>query len=240
MPPQKLIKHKNKTYAVFGVDYDGHSLPVVVDHEDYKLIAKMGKSWHCNHSGSIYCFHSFNGKTKEVFLHDIIMNVKEGSPKKAKEPYPIIHINRINLDNRRDNLIYDSPDKPINKNMKKKKRTIKLPKECGINPNDIPTYIWYMKPDKDHGERFMVSIGDITWKTTSIKTVPLKDKLEQAKTYFKCLKKTHPQLFEDYSMNGDLNKDGKELYDDYYKIIYDADYKHVEKHIMNNTQKLLT
>ena len=49
----------------------------------------------------------------------------------------------------------------------KKKRTIKLPKSSGITPDDIPTYIWYVKETANHGDRFVVEIGDIKWKTTS-------------------------------------------------------------------------
>jgi len=230
----RIVKYNDKTYAVFGVRFNNTTLPVVLDFDDYKLIAKMGKVWKCNNYGSIYCSHTFDGVQKDVFMHYIIMNLKKTDTKA-----PILHINRINLDNRRDNIVHDTSDKNVNKNMKKKKRIIELPKNCGIDPNTLPTYVWYMNPDASHGDRFFVSIGDINWKTSSSKSVPLMEKLNQAKAYLNELKQTKPELFDDYSMNGDLNKIGNERLKEYYDIVHLADFKNVKKIIPNNTNKVL-
>ena len=53
-----------------------------------------------------------------------------------------------------------------------------------------------MKPNGSHGDRFMVEIGDVKWKTTSSKKLSLKYKLEEAKLFLRQLKRESPELFE--------------------------------------------
>lgn len=232
------VRYKNRDYAVLHIKYKDGMIPSIIDWEDLKWIQNLNKQWKCNKSGIVYCLHTYNGLTKEVYLHEIIMASKEENKRKQKRP--ILHINMIGLDNRKLNLVYDTQDKPSNRNFKKKRRTISLPEESGIKPDEIPTYIWYMKPDDTHGERFMVEIGDINWKTTSSKNFSLKYKLEEAKSFLKELKKERPEIFENYSMNGDYTKDGKILLNSFYSIIHRAGYKHITRYLpTNNTDKLL-
>ena len=86
-------------------------------------------------------------------------------------------------------------------NYKKKKRTVKLPEGCNIEPNELPTYIWYLKENGSHGSRFSVEVGNIKWKTTSSKKVSLRYKLEEAKKFLRELKKTNSDLFNKSSFN---------------------------------------
>ena len=137
---------------------------------------------------------------------------------------PILHINKIGIDNRISNLSYDTHDKHIQKNLKKKSRTISLPKKCGIIPENLPSYVWYVKEDSSHADRFMVDVGDVNWKSTGSKKVSLKYKLEETKKYMRHLKNARPDLFNEYSMNGDLNKNGVGLLDDFLNISKDAGY----------------
>jgi hypothetical protein len=235
-----LVRYKNKRYAVISIDYNDYELPAVINYEDLKIVKNLKKKWKCNIYNFVSCTHTFNDETKDVFLHEIIMALKRGSTNQSLIDCPIIHINRIGLDNRRSNLIYDTCDKQIRKNIKKKKRTIKLPRYSGIKPDEIPTFIWYMKPNGSHGERFMVDIGDVKWKTTSRKGLSLRYKLEEAKLFLRNLKKERPELFREYSMNGDYNKKGKVLMNEYYDIIYQAGYDHIQRrHDINMTDKLL-
>lgn len=229
----KIIRHNNKPYAVFPVKYGEYKLPVLINAEDFKTISRLGKRWRCNKIG-VYCIHTHNGISKEVYLHEIIMRLKQEDNGHKILTCPIIHINRMGLDNRRDNLIYDTQDKTICKNQKKKKRTLELPESSGINPDDIPTYVWYMKANGSHGDRFMVAIGDISWKTTSSKHMSTKYKLEEAKLFLRNLKEERPDLFEDYSMNGDFTKEGKELLESYYDMVHKGGYVHVKKYIPGN------
>ena len=70
----------------------------------------------------------------------------------------------------------------------------------------------------------MVDVGDVNWKSTGSKKVSLKYKLEETKKYMRHLKNARPDLFNEYSMNGDLNKNGVGLLDDFLNISKDAGY----------------
>lgn len=234
------VRYQNKNYAVIKVRYKNIDLPVVIDWDDFNTIKNLDKSWKSNMYGFISCSHKCNDDIKEVYMHEIIMAVKMKDLKKKRKMKPIIHINRIGLDNRRDNLIYDDNEKTYHKNIKKKSRTTTLPANSGINIDEIPTYVWYMKPNGSHGDRFMVDIGDINWKTTSSKGLSLRYKLEEAKTFLRDLKKENPTLFKEYSMNGDYTKEGERLIDSYYTIVQKAGYEHIDRFIPEyNTDKLL-
>lgn len=234
------VRYKNKTYAVIPVKYKSNKWPVVIDYEDFERIRFINKNWKINSEGFVCCTHTLDGVTKEVPLHEIIMTLKMKSEGKKKQNRSILHINRIGLDNRRENLIYDTPYKDVNKNLKKKTRTANLPEESGVSLDEIPTYVWYMKPNGTHGERFMVEIGDVTWKTTASKKLSLRYKLEEAKMFLRQLKEDRPEIFEDFSMNGDYNKEGAELRKTFYSIINRGGHTNLQyTELKSKTDKLL-
>ena len=234
------VRYRNNYYAVIDLKYKDINLPIVTDWDDFRKIRYLNKSWKCNKLGFVSCSHTYNDSTKEVFLHDIIMTLKQKEAGDLHKNKPIVHLNRIGLDNRRCNLLYDVREKDLNKNIKKKKRTISLPVNAGVRVDEIPTYVWYMKPNGSHGERFMVEVGDVTWKTTSSKQLSLRYKLEEAKMFLRQLRFERPELFEDYSMNGDYTKEGLNLLDSYYSIIHRAGYDYIEKQDLKSmTDELL-
>lgn len=221
---RKIVTFNDIKYSVFNIK---KNTPVIVNDEDYNYISKLNKKWNINDNGFVYCRHVLkNGEVIDVYLHEIIMARKnEGNILKK----PIIHINRLGIDNRWENLMYDTTNKDIHKNISKKQRIIKLPKSCGIKPNELPSFVWYLKPDSSHGDRFMVQVGDISWKTTSSTQYSLRYKLEEAKKYLRNLKETRPEIFDKFGMNGGYNKDGKNLLESFYKILDDAGYKKIKK-----------
>jgi hypothetical protein len=234
------ISSGGKNYAIFDLDYKDNDVPIILDLVDFKYIKKLDKSWNINDAGFVVCHHTHDDAVHELCIHEIVMALKNKEGDMQGETRPILHINKLGIDNRRENLMYDVPNKKTKKNMKKKKRIIDLPDECGISPDELPTYVWYLKPDETHGERFIVEVGNKSWKTTSSKKYDLRHKLEQAKEYLRDLKKTDPKLFEEYSMNGELNKEGKELLDSFYKIIYKGGFNNIRKIINDNlTDKYL-
>lgn len=235
MEDVKYISYNSSKYVIFSVYYKNKlKLPGLLDFDDFKIIHKSDKKWRCNDNGFIVCSHTCDGITRDVLMHELVMLIHNKNNDKKK----ILHLNRIGLDNRKENLIYD--DENINRNIKKKKRTIILPKDSGINPDNIPTYIWYMKPDESHGSRFVVKIGDVKYTTTSAKDVSLNDKLEEAKMFLKNLFEERKDLKDEYSMNGDYNVLGKDLLHSYYNIVERSGYDHIKKYIPeNNTTKLL-
>lgn len=241
MDNYKIIKYEGDEYAIFKINYKEYSLPIILDVNDFSVIHKMNKNWRCNANGFVSCSHTINGNTKDVYLHEIVMLLKNKREKHNNfNKSNICHINRVGLDNRSENLMYDNYDKDLNKNSKKKKRTVELPYDSGIEPDNIPTYVWYMKPDSSHGERFAVNIGDVSWKTSSSFDLSLKFKLEEAKLFVRQLLRSRNDLFDEYSMNGDYTKEGKELLHSYYDIIHYAGYNHIQRFIPeNNTFDLL-
>lgn len=218
----KKILHNGKYYGVFKLTYKKKPLPVILDWQDFIIIKKMDKFWYMNEQGMVLCYNDDNS---EVYLHELIMLFKCKRSGEELLRKPIIHINRLGIDDRSDNLLYDIVDKDINKNLKKKKRIIDLPPDSGISSEDLPTYVWYLKPNDSHGERFIIEIGGLSWKTSSSKTLSLKYKLEEAKKWLRQLKESSPALFSAYSMNGDFNKDGIKMLDSFYKIANSAGYK---------------
>jgi hypothetical protein len=225
------IENGGSSYGIIETSYKDVALPILIDWGDAKYIKKMNRKWRCNSSGLVSTSVKKKDKTKssasiyrDVFLHDVIMMLHD-----EEASAQILHLNRIGLDNRFDNLKYNiTDDGEPNRNTIKKKRTIKLPKESGIDPDDLPTYVWYMKPNGSHGERFWISIGEYQWKTTSAKGISLNDKLEEAKDHLRLLKEIQPELFEEYCMNGEFTAKGKKLCKTFYSVVHLAGYTYLE------------
>ena len=226
-----IVNYKGKKYVVFKSKYKDNIVPFVADGKYLNTLLSLKKKWNYRKGGG-YISSMFKTKKgdKEIFLHDLLMNIE--SKYKTPENYIIEHINTIGLDNRIKNLRFTSNEGV--RNQKKKKRTVKLPKDCRIDPDDIPTYVWYIKENGNHGDRFVVEIKDkIKWKTTSSKKMSLKYKLEEAKKFLRQLKKTQPDIFKDHCMNGEYTEEGKSLLNEFYDIIKLAGYK-VKKKIKLN------
>lgn len=225
----RKIVYNSKSYAVIPVKYDGIKMPLVLNWKDFRAIKKLNKKWKYNENGLVSCHHTSNGVKKEVFIHELVMALNNRDNDLQNKRASIIHNNKIGLDNRRSNIMYDVQNKKHNRNSVKKKRTITLPKSSGVKVSEIPTYVWYMKPNGAHGERFMIDVGDVQWKTTSSKKLSLRYKLEEAKHYLRDLQDTRPDLFENYSMNGEFTKQGKKLLKEYYRIVEGAGYDHIDQ-----------
>lgn len=222
------VNYKQKMYTVAKIKCGQNDLPIALDREIYKELKKLNKKWYVNDLNQIYCLHQINGKSFQIYMHNVVMKIANKS--EYKNGVAINHINNIHLDNRINNLQFDLPNKNINKSIKKKKRTIDL-SNSNINVDDLPTYIWYAKPDKTHGERFIIEIPNIIQKrTSSSKKLSLRYKLEEAKKYLRHVQKHMPEISNQYSMNGDLTMDGAILRAEYLALIKKAGYD--EKNII--------
>jgi len=234
----KKVIIDNKSYAVCNLIYNGKNVPIVLDYNIYDKIRSLDKNWHISDNGSVVTMHKtiINGEetNKEIYLHDVVLKLNNIIPNK-----PVLHINKLGIDNRFDNLMLDTRTKNILKNLNKKTRTVILPTNSKIKIDDIPSFIWYMKPDTTHGDRFMVDIGGINWKTTSSKDLSLRYKLEEAKKYLRNLKKINIDLFNNHSMNGDLNKSGINNLNLFTSISQTAGFKNLNNNIYNNTDHYL-
>ena len=197
----------NKKYTVIKIPYKSTTVPIVLDTDIYDKIKDKKRCWYITNTGNIYTKIEDNN----IFLHEIVYILKYG-----KNKYPLVHINKIPLDNRIENLIEDKPNKDILKNLNKKTRTIKLK---NIDVNKIPSFVWYMKDDGNHGERFQIKLGNINWKCTSCNELSLHYKLEETKKYLRQYKQINNQEFLRNSMNSDLNMSGIKLKEEFYNIL---------------------
>lgn len=208
-----IVKYNNKTYSVIKVKYKGNYIPIVLSYKDFKQIPSEYQ-WIISDYGLIYRKDE-NDKIK--YLHELILN-------KNNLKCPIIHINKLGIDNRLQNLMFDNKNKITKKNLSKKARTIDLKDKVDVNK--IPTYVWYLKPDKTHGERFQVAMDTIKWKSTSSNELSLKYKLEETKKFLRQMKDEKPEEFIKNSMNNDLNISGEKLKKEFYEIITLAGFKY--------------
>jgi hypothetical protein len=256
------LEYGDGRYTVVILTHLENEIPILLDRPIYKIIKKLGFHWYINDKNHVYTVrtYSYRGKKHDeyIYIHDLVMRLGRAgiSQKEIKNPnqlieymryalqpdksdYPIIHINRIHFDNRYSNLEYDTPNKSdYVKNTKKKKRTINL-KRHNISVQALPTYVWYLKPDKSHGGRFCVEIpNEISWRSTSSKKVSLRYKLEEVKKYLRYLKRRRPDIFDYFCMNGDLSLQGKSLLKEYNKMIIHAGFT-IPISEISNTDKFI-
>lgn len=230
--------HKNR-YTVCFIRHSTHKIPILLDRDVYKIVVKLNKKWYVNDKNHIYCVHSINGGDPyPVYLHEVVIKLSKDTDSENFKGIPIIHINNIHFDNRLENLQFDVPNKDYSKNTRKKKRIINL-KQYGIDVDQLPTYLWYLKPDNSHGDRFAIEIpNELSWRSTSSRKVSLRYKLEEAKKYLRHMQISRPDIFESYSMNGDLTGVGLRLYKDYLLMIQKAGFT-ISDPLVNKTEMIL-
>jgi len=217
----KFVTYKNKEYVVYTIKKGTITVPIILDKNIHELLKKVDLQFYVNENLMLYTKVDIGTigttskpKIVDIYLHEIVMKLKMKLSKIA----PILHINKINVDNRISNLIFDTNNKDHTKNLHKKDRTIDL-SDDNIDTNTLPSFVWYLKADDSHGDRFIVEMGPIKWKSTSSRKLSLRYKLEEMKKFLRLNKEKYPSLFKEYCMNGDLNDIGENLKKEYYAII---------------------
>ena len=221
------IIYNKKQYSIIKVLYKDNIVPIILDTHIYDKIKKQDKNWIVSKNGIVHTIQ----ENSIIFLHEIVYILENGQ----RNRNPIIHLNKIGLDNRLENLMEDIKNKKIKKNLNKKARTIKLE---DIDVSTIPSFVWYLKEDDSHGERFQVELGNIRWKTTSCDKLSINYKLEEAKKYLRQYKNINPTEFLENSMNSDLNIHGLKCKKDFYNILKKVNMNY-EYTINDNTTKIL-
>ena len=193
------IEYKNKEYIV---GFTNDCIPFIIDKVFFQNT--IDKQFYRLEIGYI----SYNKK----YLHHLIKPLNNNN-------LSIDHINQIKTDNREENLRYATQTEQ-NKNQSKRKRTVKLPDNCNIKPNEIPTFVWYSKAGSNRGDRWVIEIkGKYTWKTTCSKLFSTNYKFELVKKHLRELIKNKPDLLEDHCINGRLLEKGRILRQEYIDIL---------------------
>jgi hypothetical protein len=207
------VLYKDKIYYMGRIKSIKGDIKFVIDGEDYEKVSQ--KSWHVTTAGYISCYFPTDDGAKQLLLHRFIMNRLDFPGKGAT--VSVDHINRNPLDNRKENLRIISQTEQ-NLNQKKKPRNIvQLPENCGIQPDDLPKHVWYIKPNGNHGDRFGIEFKteNIVWKSSSSKKLTLLEKLNQAKNKLNELYEQYPYLNpannDTVNLAQDLNKSYKDI-----------------------------
>lgn len=208
----RIVKYKNEKCVIATISHKKRDLHFIFDYSDYNIVSEH--AWHLSSGKYIGSnFFSHDGNVKEIYLHNYL--IKGAVLLEEEEKEYIVHINKNPLDNRRINLrIVNSTDHTLLKS--KKKRNITLPADCGLESDDIPKHISYIKASGNHGDRFSVELPTegIFWKTSSSKKLSLRQKLEEAKTKLEELYSIYPHL--DPNIDRDL---AQRLSEEYNEII---------------------
>lgn len=226
---QSVIKYNNKIFGIIKVRYKKTFYPVLLDGKDYLEIRNLKKQFRVDQWGQVYCLHKYNNIEKKIYIHRLVMAlhdktyIKNTNNKKLR----IYHLTNINLDNRYDNL------SNIKTNNTYKTRTLKL-EDPNVNPDMLPQYVSYMKPNKTHGSRFVVKFSNILWKSSSSTKLSLKFKLEQTKKFLRTILLI-PEIQNMYYKTNNKIKE-EELIKSYNTIVRRAGFIHIKQKI-NSTNK---
>ena len=150
-----------------------------IDKDDLEKVCT--RHWYAASGGNyVGCQITVNGSRKILYLHNFVMNRLTFPGKGTTES--VDHINRNGLDNRKENLRVVTQSVQ-NTNQRAKPRRAELPEGCGITLADLPKYVWYIKANGAHGDRFGIDIKmrNIKWKSSSSKSMTLLQKLEETK-----------------------------------------------------------
>lgn len=207
---RKEVSYNDKEYVVLRI---GENLGVM-DAEDQECLTQYPK-WYKTKLKPF--FHTKVGNTI-LGLQSVILEQTTSETKALVD-----FINDVQTDYRKENIRKITSSE---KNYKRSNfsRSITLPENCGFTPEDIPRHISYVKEstkvgDK-HGAYFEIHIKgnkDFKFRTTKNKDLPLKDKLEQAKTKLKEIYNNEPEL--KYAFSDSVIELRKELIKSYNEII---------------------
>ena len=212
------VEYKKKKYVVCFVNHGDGLVPFVIDADDKERVLAI-KTWYC-HQNKNRCKYiiypeMIDGKDKRIYLHNFVMNFipdKENS---------VDHINRIGLDNRKDNLRMATVTEQ-NNNMKKtnRKKSLEEMKKHGIDIARVPRFITLVKESEHKGDYFAIQINHKSlYESSSLADLSLRFKFEQTKRIMRSLMESEPELFEGIKLNWNLSEEGLKLRKRYNKIL---------------------
>ncbi|ARF11209.1 hypothetical protein Klosneuvirus_1_66 [Klosneuvirus KNV1] len=232
----KIVTYNNKKYFVGKItktDTDHLFVTNCVFKDNI-----IYNQWLLGGTGYICVYVYIDGTRHTLQLHNYVMGkyTFDGQG----QPYVYDHINRIPTDNRKENLRFYSTTENVS-NLTKRKRSIELPENCGIKPEEIPTGVWFSKERLikgiKHGAHFTVEIKEDSdeiagWRSASTIELSLKFKLEQTKKYLRLLKESKPEIFKKHNIEYELNEEAIKLAKEYNEIIKLSGYNCVKDNLV--------
>jgi hypothetical protein len=200
----KIVEYNDKQYVVACTPYKNKHILFVFDADDKEKVCY--NSWFFqNQDNGGYLRKDYidsEGIKRPLYLHNVVMNKLTFEGKGQQET--VDHINRVGVDNRKENLRMVTSQTAQNFNTKKRERKIELPEGCDITPDMIPRNVWYIKPNGRHGDGFCIEIkgvqtlneGHFTWKSTRSTKESLKVKLQETIIKLEEIAKNNPELQE--------------------------------------------
>lgn len=222
----EIVNYNNKDYIVCCIPFNDDFKMFICDINKYDEF--INRSWHYRIDGhyiaSTYITDDEIHNKKELYLHNFVMNKLTFDGK--GQQHTIDHINRIGTDNRKVNLREANSQSAQNLNQQKRERTMILPDDSNLNPNDIPKNIYYGKANGNHGDFFYIETrgiptmnnGKFVWKSTKSKSVLLKLKLQQTIDKLSELKNEYPEL-KNILVDEESDNIRKELIEQYNDIL---------------------
>lgn len=185
------IHYNQKDYVVGFLMANNEEIAFVFDKDMHETI--HSRTWHRTSNTYISSGIMIDGKKKELYMHNLVMGRMEYNGKGQTET--VSHINRNGFDNRKENLKIATQSNQ-NIHQKQRTRTIILPENCGVQAAEIPRHISYNKASDTRGDSFTVDLTtlNISWKSTSSKSVSTREKLHLAIEKLKELYLQYPQF----------------------------------------------
>jgi hypothetical protein len=231
-----IVIYDNHYYMVCKFQNKGDEKLFVVDYEDYSTLMRINKSWH-QVNNYIGCFlNDDNGVRFVQYAHNAIMDFQ---PTGKGSKMTVDHINRYGFDNRKANLRIVSQTVQ-NENQNKRKRTVTLPKGCGIRPDEIPRSMWY----DSNRDRFVIEIKQngqtiVEEKQDGKREYRLRLRFEMAKKRLIEICDEKPELVEHKHLLQNFSEGALELMREYNEIISATDFECINDCLIEVPKKMM-
>jgi len=232
----KSVTYNNTKYLVGKITKTGTDHLFVTNYEFKDNI--IYNQWLMGSPGYVCVYVYIDSTRYTMQLHNYVMG-KYTFDGQGQE-YIYDHINRIKTDNRKENLRLYSTTENVS-NLTRRKRSIELPENCDIKPEETPTGVWFAKErvinGKKHGAHFTVEIKEngkeiASWRSASTIELSLRFKLEQTKKYLRLLKESKPEIFKSHNIEYEYNEEAIKLAKEYNEIIKLSGYNCVKDNLV--------
>lgn len=213
----KTVEYNGKKYLVGETNGRKKNTIFVFDYK-FKNIAPY-INFNSNIQDYIVSQKRYKKISTKLSLHNLVMNHLKF---RGDVGYTVDHINRIETDNRLENLRFATHSEQ-NHNQKMKERKNTLPKNCGVLHTELPRCVSYKKAN---GSDFFSlvfknfpGVGKIEKCSTKKSKKSTKYKFEDIKGLLRHLKSKYPDGFRKMHIESEKSENIINLENDYYEIL---------------------